>query len=67
MMQGRRTGGDDRRGDVDATGEKLTRAHVSSRLTPMSPATVATENSIVPRFRHQGRILAQKRFAAAVL
>ena len=64
---GRRTGGDDRRGDVDATGKNLTRAQVSSRSTPVSPATVATETSVVPRFRHQGRILAQKRFAAGVL
>jgi hypothetical protein len=41
---GRRTGGDDRRGDVGATGKKLTRAQVSSRSTPVSPATVANRN-----------------------
>ena len=64
---GRRTGGDDRQGDVNATGKNLTRAQVSSRPTPVSPAAVATENSVVPRFRHHGRILAQKKFAAGVL
>ena len=64
---GRRTGGDDRRGDVDATGKNLRRAQVSSRSTPVSPATVATENSVVPRFSYQDGILAQERFAAGVL
>jgi hypothetical protein len=41
-------------GDVAATGKNLTRAQVSSRSPTVSPATVATENSVVPRFRHQG-------------
>jgi hypothetical protein len=31
----------------DATGKNLTRAQVSSRSTPVSRATVATENSVV--------------------
>jgi hypothetical protein len=67
VLHARRTDGDDPWGDMGATGKKLTCALVSSRSTPMSPATVATENSAVPRFRHEGRILAQKRFAAGVL
>ena len=46
---GRRTGGDDRQGDVDAT--------------PVSRARKLCGS----RFRRQGRILAQKRFAAGVL
>ena len=62
---GRRTGGDDRRGDVNATGKKLTRAQVSSRSTRLR--RLQTETSVVPRFRRQGRILAQKRFAGGVL
>ena len=63
---GRRTGGDDRRGDVDATGKKLTRAQVSSRST-VRLRRLQTETSVVPRFRRQGRILAQKKFAGGVL
>jgi hypothetical protein len=54
-------------GDAGATGKNLTRAQVSSRSTPVSPATVATENSVVSRFRIRVGSLAQKRFADAVL
>ena len=51
---GRRTGGDDRQGDVNATGKNLTRAQVSSRSTPVSPAAVANRKLCGPTLPPSG-------------
>lgn len=67
VIHGCRTGGDDRRGDVDATGKKLTRTQVSSRSTPVSPATVANRNLCGPTRPPSGPDLGSKEIRAGVL